>query len=96
MVEASDIENGRGILYTGLKVIDGHHYYFFGSTRDGHYGKTLAKNTWVTTGGEKFYADKDGKLICGFKTIGGKGYYFYPSGNSSHKYGQMAKGWFTL
>ena len=93
--KASDIENGRGILYTGLKVIDGHHYYFFGSTRDGHYGKTLAKNTWVTTGGEKFYADKDGKLICGFKTIGGKGYYFYPSGNSSHKYGQMAKGWFT-
>ena len=92
---ASTVANGRGILYTGLKVISGHHYYFFGSTRDGHYGKTMAKNTWVTTGGQKFYAGKDGKLICGFKTIGGKGYYFYPSGTSSHKYGQMAKGWFT-
>lgn len=92
---ASKYENGRGILYTGLKVIGGHHYYFFGSTKDGHYGKTLAKNTWVTTGGEKFYAGKDGKLIGGFKTIGGKGYYFYPSGSGSHKYGQMAKGWFT-
>ena len=55
----------------------------------------IPRNTWVTTGGQKFYAGKDGKLICGFKTIGGKGYYFYPSGNSSHKYGQMAKGWFT-
>ena len=92
---ASKFEDGRGILYTGMKVIGGHHYYFFGSTRDGHYGKTLAKNTWVTTGGEKFYAGKDGKLIGGFKTIGGKGYYFYPSGSGSHKYGQMAKGWFT-
>ena len=87
--------NGRGVLYTGLKTIDGHHYYFFASTKDGHYGKTMAKNTWVTTGGQKFYAGKDGKLVCGFKTIGGKGYYFYPSGNSSRKYGQMAKGWFT-
>ena len=92
---ASKFENGRGILYSGLKTIGGHHYYFFGSTKDGHYGKTMAKKTWVTTGGQKFYAGKDGKLICGFKTIGGKGYYFYPSGNSSHKYGQMAKGWFT-
>ena len=92
---ASTIAQGRGVLYTGLKVIGGHHYYFFGSTRDGHYGKTLAKNTWVTTGGQKFYAGKDGKLICGFKTIGGKGYYFYPSGTSSHKYGQMAREWFT-
>ena len=25
-------ENGRGVLYTGFKTIDGHHYYFFGSS----------------------------------------------------------------
>lgn len=92
---AATIEKGRGILYTGMKVIGGHHYYFFVSTKDGHYGKTMAKNSWVSTGGQKFYAGSDGKLISGFKTIGGKGYYFYPSGTSSHKYGQMAKGWFT-
>ena len=91
----SSIEKGRGVLYTGMKVIGGHHYYFFVSTKDGHYGKTLAVNRWVSTGGQKFYAGKDGKIIGGFKTIGGKGYYFYPSGSSSHKYGQMAKGWFT-
>ena len=45
----SSIEKGRGVLYTGMKVIGGHHYYFFVSTKDGHYGKTLAVNRWVST-----------------------------------------------
>ena len=92
---ASSIAKGKGTLYTGMKVIGGHHYYFFGATKNGHYGKTMAKNTWVYTGGQTFYAGSDGRIACGFKTISGKSYYFYSSGTSSHKYGQMAKGWFT-
>lgn len=84
----------KGVMATGWFKLDGKQYYAdkktgivaTGVTKIGdsryifsEYGN-LYKNKWVTLGKDKYYVDKDGKVLTGFQTISKKLYYFEDNG----------------
>ena len=100
----------NGELAEGFNTIEGDHYYFWTSTKDGHYSRTMATG-WFKVNGFTYYAvpyvrnvgydnifeyPDSGVLASGFKTINGKGYYFWPKTENGHYSRTMAKGWFSV
>ena len=84
-----------GIQATGWRKIGGKTYYFWPSTKNGHY-KGVMVTGWQTINGYKYYFGKDGVQRTGFQTVGGKKYYFFPKTSGKNYKGTMAKNWQTI
>ena len=87
--------DGDGVMYTGMKEVDGTRYYFhsWGGMYTGIHtigGTKYAFQSWgglyhdqtFTIGGKTYYANSDGTFATGWVQNGGKTYYFDEDGTS--------------
>ena len=87
--------DGDGVMYTGMKEVDGTRYYFhsWGGMYTGIHtigGTKYAFQSWgglyhdqtFTIGGKTYYANSDGTFATGWVKNGGKTYYFDEDGTS--------------
>lgn len=67
--------NSNGVMYGGLRKIDGKYYYFKWSQGNNRYGYALT-NRWVKTKGYWYYASADGSMLKSrWLNLNGNSYY---------------------